>query len=65
MTTQVINKTGTKADVAQETSKFTVRIVMAMAAVIGVWAVSCLIGGLASGGIGNLVQGFISAITGH
>ena len=65
MTTQVINKTQSKTDVAQETSKFTVRIVMAMAAIIGVWAVACLIGGLASGGIGGLIQGYISTIIGH
>ena len=32
MTTQVINKTETKTDIAQETSKFTIRIVMTMAA---------------------------------
>lgn len=65
MTTQILNKTETKTDVAQETSKFTVRIVTAMAAIIGVWAVACLIGGLASGGVGNLIQGYISTIIGH
>lgn len=65
MTTQVINKTETKTDIAQETSKFTIRVVMTMAALIGIWAVACLIGGLASGGLGTLIQGFISAITGH
>ena len=31
MTTQIINKNETKTDVAQETSKFTVRVVMTMA----------------------------------
>ena len=65
MTTQVSNKTETKTDIAQETSKFTIRVVMTMAALIGIWAVACLIGGLASGGVGTLIQGFISAITGH
>lgn len=65
MTTQVINKTETKTDIAQETSKFTIRIVMTMAALIGIWAVACLVGGLASGGLGNMIQGYISAILGH
>ena len=65
MTTQVINKTDSKSDITQETSKFTIRVVMTMAALIGIWAVACLIGGLASGGVGTLIQGFISAITGH
>ena len=65
MTTQIIDKNETKTDVAQETSKFTVRVVMALSALIGIWAVACLIGGLASGGLGNLIHGYISTITGH
>lgn len=64
MTTQVINTTETRTDIAHETSKFTIRIVMTMAALIGTWAVACLIGGLASGGLGNLIQGYISTIIG-
>lgn len=65
MTTQIINKNETKTDVAQETSKFTIRVVMTMAAVIGVWALACLIGGLASGGGGNLIKGYVSTIIGY
>jgi len=65
MTTQIINKTDSKTDIAQETSKFTVRVVMTMAALIGIWAAACLIGGLASGGIGNLIKGYISTIIGY
>lgn len=65
MTTQIINKNETKTDVAQETSQFTVRVVMTLSALIGIWALACLIGGLASGGVGNLIQGYISTIIGH
>jgi hypothetical protein len=65
MTTQIINKNETKTDVAQETSKFTIRVVMTLSALIGIWALACLIGGLASGGVGNLIQGYISTIIGH
>ncbi len=64
MTTQIINKTETRTDVAQETSKFTVNVVLTMAGLIGIWAVACLIGGLASGGFGNLIKGYISTIVG-
>jgi hypothetical protein len=64
MTTQIINKTETKTDVAHETSKFSVGLVVTMAALIGIWAVACLIGGLASGGLGNLIKGYISTIIG-
>ncbi len=65
MTTQIINKNETKTDVAQETSKFTIGVVMTLAGLIGIWALACLIGGLASGGVGNLIQGYISTIIGH
>lgn len=65
MTTQIIDKNETKTDVAQETSQFTVRVVMTLSALIGIWALACLIGGLASGGVGNLIQGYISTIIGH
>jgi len=64
MTTQIVNKNEAKVDLGQETSKFTVRIIMAMAALIGLWATACLIGGLASGGVGNLIKGYISTIVG-
>jgi hypothetical protein len=64
MTTQIINKTEAKTDVAHETSKFSVAVVITMAALIGIWAVACLIGGLASGGLGNLIKGYISTIIG-
>ena len=64
MTTQIINKTESKTDITHETSKFTVRVVMTLAGVIGIWAMACLIGGLASGGFSNLMKGFISTIIG-
>ena len=65
MTTQVIKKTESRTDVAQETSRFTVGVIMTMAGIIGIWAVSCLIGGLASGGFSALIRGFVTAITGN
>ncbi len=65
MTTQIIKKDETRIDVANETSKFTIKVVMTMAALIGIWAVACLVGGLASGGIGNLIKGFVSTIVGY
>ena len=65
MTTQIIDKNETKTGIGQETSKFTVRLVMAMAGLIGIWAFACLLGGLASGGVGKLIQGYITTIIGH
>ncbi len=57
MTTQVIKKTKTSTDVAQETSRFSVGVIMTMAGIIGIWAISCLIGGSASGGFSVLISG--------
>ena len=65
MTTQIIKKTKTSTDVAQETSRFSVGVIMTMAGIIGIWAISCLIGGLASGGFSALIRGFVTAITGN
>ena len=65
MTTHVIKKTKTSTDVAQETSRFSVCVIMTMAGIIGIWAISCLIGGLASGGFSALIRGFVTAITGN
>ena len=65
MTTQVIKNTETSTDVAQETSRFSVSVIMTMAGIIGIWAISCLIGGLASGGFSALIRGFVTAITGN
>ncbi len=65
MTIQVLSKKETKADVAHETSKFTVGAIITMAALISIWAFSCLIGGIASSGVGSLVRGYITAVFGY
>ncbi|NLZ17911.1 MAG: hypothetical protein GX087_09305 [Desulfobulbaceae bacterium] len=67
MTTQLINKTKSKekTDSSLIFSKFTVNIVFIMATMIGIWAAACLVGGLISAGsVGELLNGFINAITG-
>ncbi len=52
------------ANVKDETSKTALGIGIAMAAVIGLWGVACLIGGIASSGVGGIVVGYIKAVTG-
>ena len=65
MTARLINKTEEKkVDVAQETSKFTVRAICLLAALIGIWGSACLISGLATNGAGGILRGYISALTG-
>jgi hypothetical protein len=65
MTTQILKRNETKVNVTQETSKFSLIAVMTMASLVGIWALACLIGGLASSGTGNLVMGYITAVFGN
>ena len=64
MTANTITRTEAKTDVSLEASKFGVSVVMGMSALIGIWGVACLIGGLASNGVGGMLAGYISAVTG-
>lgn len=42
-----------------------ISIIVTLAAVIGVWSVACMIGGLVNaGGVGPLVRAWFSAVTG-
>ena len=48
-----------------EASQVAMGVLMAAAALVGVWGVACLIGGIAkSGSLLELGRGFISAVTG-
>ena len=64
MTANTITRTEAKTDVSLEASKFGVSVVMGMSALIGIWGVACLIGGLASNGVGGMLRGYITAVTG-
>jgi hypothetical protein len=65
MRATIRTRTETGIDVGYETSKFALNAGMGMAALIGLWGMACLIGGLASNGFGGLLRGFITAITGN
>jgi len=60
-------KTQTRAttDAGYEASRFAVNAFMGTAALIGLWGMACLIGGLATSGFGGLLRGFITAVTGN
>jgi len=49
-------------DVATEATQFGMKVGFVMAALIGVWGLSCLIGGLVVAGPAGLVAGFFTAI---
>ncbi|HID40319.1 MAG TPA: hypothetical protein EYP36_12510 [Calditrichaeota bacterium] len=64
MTTKIITKSESKTDIAKETSIFAIGAISVLAALIGIWGLACLIGGLAANGPGGLIRGYITALTG-
>ena len=50
--------------IKEEASKTTLKIGIAMAAIVGLWGAACLIGGLATAGVGGTVMGYIKAVLG-
>lgn len=64
MKSQTKTRTETKTDVGYEASRFALNAGMGLAALIGLWGLACLIGGLATNGMGGLLKGFWIAVTG-
>ena len=64
MKAQAISRTDTRVDVGQEAAKYGVGVISALSSLIGLWAVACLVGGLVTNGVGGMLQGYISALTG-
>ncbi len=40
-------------------------IIMVLAALIGVWGIACLVGGVMEVGVTELMRGFVTAVTGN
>ena len=58
-----IAKEQNEVDVVEETGKFGIKIVIGLAALVGVWGVACMIGGLAvAGGPVVLAKMFIASL---
>lgn len=50
----------------RDASEVGIGVITVLAALIGIWGIACLFGGIVqSGGVGELVNGFISAVTGR
>lgn len=50
----------------RDASEVGMGVVMVLAALIGIWGIACLVGGIAnSGGVGELLNGYFAAVTGH
>jgi hypothetical protein len=50
----------------RDASEVGMGVIMVLAALIGIWGIACLVGGIASsGGVGELMSGYLSAVTGR
>ena len=48
-----------------DVSQVGVGVITVMAALIGIWGIACLFGGIAQSGVGELISGYITAGTGR
>lgn len=64
MNTILETRNRTETDLEHDVSHVSFRIVSAVALIIGIWGAACLISGLLSNGVMNMVRGYITAITG-
>lgn len=53
-----------KEAIMEGTSQAGIGILIALAALIGVWGLACLAGGIANGGVVELLRGWVNAVSG-
>lgn len=49
----------------RDASEVGIGVIMVLAALIGIWGIACLVGAVANEGLLEMVQGYISAVTGQ
>lgn len=54
----------THIDISDEVTSFSLKLGTVVSALIGIWAVVCLVAGLLSAGTNDMLLGYFSAITG-
>ncbi len=64
MITTLQNVTENQVDVADETSKFALGVGGTVAALVGLWGMTCLASALVSAGFLNVLQSYFVAIIG-
>lgn len=50
---------------SRDASEVGLGIITIMAVLIGLWGIACLFGGIAQSGVGELINGYITAVTGR
>ncbi|SHO44675.1 hypothetical protein [Desulfopila aestuarii] len=54
-----------KSDAATEVSKVSIAVVGVFAAIVGLWSLACIVGGImSSGGVTELLSSWFQAVTG-
>ncbi|WP_136810255.1 hypothetical protein [Desulfosediminicola flagellatus] len=57
--------TGERTDAATEVSKVSIAVVGIFAAMVGLWSLACIVGGImSSGGVSQLVSSWFKAVSG-
>ncbi|WP_163338068.1 hypothetical protein [Desulfopila sp. IMCC35008] len=57
--------TSLRAEATTEVSKVSIALVAVFAAIVGLWSLACIVGGIvSSGGVGGLLSGWFKAVTG-
>ncbi len=64
MDAPIITKEKVQVNVADEVLGFSLKVGGVACALIGAWAVSCLLAGLIRFGAVDMIKGYVSAITG-
>ncbi len=64
MKSPIITKEKIQIDINEEVMGFGLKLGTAISALIGIWAVSCVVAGLMSAGPVQMARGYITAITG-
>ena len=64
MKSPIITKERVDVDISSEVMAFGLKVGVAGCAMIGIWAVCCLLAALVSSGPVQMVRGYITAITG-
>jgi hypothetical protein len=64
MRTNTLTSGETNINTGYETSKFAMATGITMADLLGIWACACMLSAVLSGGIGSVIKGFLTAVTG-
>jgi len=64
MNAPIITKDKIQIDIADEVMRFTLKAGGVVCAAIGIWGLTCLVAALTNVGAVEVIQGYITAITG-